>query len=426
VLVLMLVIMLALFAVGVPVAFALVLTAFAALLALGDMPLLVLPQRMVTGADSFPLMAIPLFILAGNLMIGSGLTERLSQLAMALVGHLRGGLAQVNVVNSMFMGGMTGSAIADAVTDCKVLVPVMIKAGYPARFAAALTGATAAIAPLIPPSIPFIIYGVIAQVSIGQLFLAGAVPGVLMGLFLMLTCAILARRRNYPLGTRLSLRARLMATWRGVPVLMLPVIILGGILSGMFTPTEAGAVAVVYALVLGLLVYRALRPAQLPRILLETGVQTGIVMLIIAAASPVGWLLVREGVGPAVARAVAALGDNPMVVLLVLNVALLLLGMFLDATALMIILVPVIAPLTAALGLDPVHVGVIVVLNLMIGLVTPPYGIVMFTVCSLLKVDIADFVREVWPLLIALLLTLLIVTYVPDVTLFLPGLLGGR
>lgn len=419
-------VMMLLFAIGVPVAFAMVLTAFVALLSLGNVPLLVLPQRMLTGADSFPLMAIPLFILAGNLMIGGGVTERLSQFAMALVGHLRGGLAQVNVVNSMIMGGMTGSATADAVSDCKILVPVMVKAGYSRRFAAALSGATAAIAPVIPPSIPFIIYGSIAQVSIGQLFLAGAVPGLLMGLYLMITVNILARRRNYPRSVRPPLRVLLSTLRTAALALMLPVIIMGGILGGVFTPTEAGAAAVVYALAITLLVYRSLRLADLPRILLETGTQTGVVMLIIAAAAPFSWLLAREQVGPAVVKALTVFGDNPAIVLLLLNVVLLVLGMFLDVTAILIILVPVLVPLVAALQLDPVHVGVVVVLNLMIGLITPPFGLVMYVVCSLLKVRIADFTREVWPFLAALLFTLLTVTYIPELVLFLPRLVSGR
>jgi tripartite ATP-independent transporter DctM subunit len=425
-LLLMLGVMLALFAIGVPVAFAMVLTALVALLQLGNVPLLVLPQRMFTGADSFPLMAIPLFILAGNLMIAGGVTERLSHFAMALVGYMRGGLAQVNIVNSMIMGGMTGSATADAVSDCKILAPMMIKAGYGRAFAAAVTGASATIAPIIPPSIPFIIYGSIAQVSIGQLFLAGAAPGVLMGLYMMVVVALLARRRNYPRSARPSLQSAARAIWYAGLALMLPLIIIGGILSGVFTPTEAGAVAVLYALLISLGVYRVLRLRDLPGILLDSGKQTGVVMLIIAAAAPFSWLLAREQVGLAVVNAVTVLGNNPVLVLLLLNLALLALGCFLDATALLIILVPVLVPLFAALHVDPVHAGVVVVLNLMIGLITPPFGLVMFVVCALLNVRISEFTREVWPFLVALVATLLTVTYVPDVALFLPRLAAGR
>jgi tripartite ATP-independent transporter DctM subunit len=413
---------LVLFAIGTPVAFAMVLSALVAFLMLGNVPLMVLPQRIVTGADSFPLMAIPLFLLAGNLMIGGGLTGRLSRFASTLVGHFRGGLAQVNVVNSMVMGGMTGSAIADAVSDCKILVPVMIKAGYSARFAAALSGATAVIAPIIPPSIPFIIYGSITGVSIGQLFLGGAVPGVLMGLYLMVAVNIIARRRGFPRGPRPTLLEIGEALRVSGPPLMLPVIILGGILLGVFTPTEAGAVAVLYALLLTLLGYRSLRLPELPRILLDTGVQTGVVMLVIAAAAPYSWLLAREQVGQTVVEMLAVIGDNKLLFLLLLNITLLVLGMVLDATAILIIVVPVLVPVFAALGLDPVHMGVMVVMNLMIGLVTPPFGLVMYVVCSLLKVSIADFTRELWPFLLALVAILLTVTYVPDLVLFLPKL----
>lgn len=411
-----------LFAIGMPVAFAMVVSAGAALLSLGNVPLMVLPQRIVTGADSFPLMAIPLFLLAGNLMIGGGLTDKLSRFATAMVGHFRGGLAQVNVVNSMVMGGMTGSAIADAVSDCKILVPVMVKSGYSARFAAALSGATAVIAPIIPPSIPFIIYGSIAGVSIGQLFLAGAIPGILMGVYLMVAVNVIARRRNFPRGERPTLRGIVHALRVSGPPLMLPVIILGGILAGVFTPTEAGAVAVVYALVLSMVFYRSLGAADIPKILLETGVQAGVIMLVIAAASPFSWLLAREQVGQAVVQLLAHIGDNEILFLLVLNVVLLVLGMFLDATAVLIIVVPVLVPVFAALGLDPVHMGVIVVMNLMIGMVTPPFGLVMYVVCNILKVTITDFTRELWPFLLALVAILLTITYVPELVLFLPKL----
>ncbi|MGR6800289.1 TRAP transporter large permease (plasmid) [Sphaerotilus sulfidivorans] len=411
-----------LFAIGMPVAFAMVVSAGAALLSLGNVPLMVLPQRIVTGADSFPLMAIPLFLLAGNLMIGGGLTDKLSRFATAMVGHFRGGLAQVNVVNSMVMGGMTGSAIADAVSDCKILVPVMVKSGYSARFAAALSGATAVIAPIIPPSIPFIIYGSIAGVSIGQLFLAGAIPGILMGVYLMVAVNVIARRRNFPRGERPTLRGIVHALRVSGPPLMLPVIILGGILAGVFTPTEAGAVAVVYALVLSMVFYRSLGAADIPKILLETGVQAGVIMLVIAAASPFSWLLAREQVGQAVVQLLAHIGDNKILFLLVLNVVLLVLGMFLDATAILIIVVPVLVPVFAALGLDPVHMGVIVVMNLMIGMVTPPFGLVMYVVCDILKVTITDFTRELWPFLLALVAILLTITYVPELVLFLPKL----
>lgn len=411
-----------LFAIGMPVAFAMVVSAGAALLSLGNVPLMVLPQRIVTGADSFPLMAIPLFLLAGNLMIGGGLTDKLSRFATAMVGHFRGGLAQVNVVNSMVMGGMTGSAIADAVSDCKILVPVMVKSGYSARFAAALSGATAVIAPIIPPSIPFIIYGSITGVSIGQLFLGGAIPGILMGVYLMVAVNVIARRRNFPRGERPTLRGIVHALRVSGPPLMLPVIILGGILAGVFTPTEAGAVAVVYALVLTMVFYRSLGAADIPKILLETGVQAGVIMLVIAAASPFSWLLAREQVGQAVVQLLAHIGDNKILFLLVLNVVLIVLGMFLDATAILIIVVPVLVPVFAALGLDPVHMGVMVVMNLMIGMVTPPFGLVMYVVCDILKVTITDFTRELWPFLLALVAILLTITYVPELVLFLPKL----
>ena len=422
---LMVVVMLLLFAIGMPVAFAMMLTAVVTMLQLGDVPLLVLPQRMLTGADSFPLMAIPLFVLAGNVMIASGLTERLSRFVFMVVGNFPGGLAQVNIVNSLVNGGMSGSAVADATSDCKILVPMMVKAGYSKPFAAAISGASAAAAPILPPSIPFVIYGSIAQVSIGALFLAGAIPGILMGLCIMVVVAILACRRRYPRSARPTLRGLGRGLWDAGLALMMPVIIIGGILGGAFTPTEAGAAAAVYALLISFLVYRSLRVRELPGILLDTGLQTGVIMLIIAAASPFSWLLARQQVGRAVVDAVTALGSDEVVVLLLLNLSLLVLGSLLDATALLIILVPVLVPLITTLDLNPVHIGVVVVLNLMIGLITPPFGLVMYVVCSLLDVRISDFTREVWPFLIALLATLATITFVPDIVLFLPERLAG-
>ncbi len=422
----MIVVMLFLFAIGMPVAFAMMLTAAVTMLQLGNVPLLVLPQRMLTGSDSFPLMAIPLFILAGNVMIASGLTERLSRFVFMVVGHFPGGLAHVNIANSLVNGGMSGSAVADATSDCKILVPMMVKAGYGKDFAAAISGASAAVAPILPPSIPFVIYGSIAQVSIGDLFLAGAVPGVLMGLYMMAVVAILARRRRYPRSTRPNLAMLGRGLWDAGLALMMPVIIIGGILGGAFTPTEAGAAAAIYALLISFLVYRSLRPRDLPALLLDTGIQTGVIMLIIAAASPFSWLLARQQVGRMVVNGVTALGSNDLVVLLLLNLALLVLGSLLDATALLIILVPVLVPMITALDLDPVHIGVVVVLNLMIGLITPPFGLVMYVVCSLLNVRISAFSREVWPFLIALLVALVTVTYVPQVVLFLPRMLADR
>ena len=423
---LMIVVLLFLFAIGMPVAFAMMLTAVVTMLQLGDVPLLVLPQRMLTGSDSFPLMAIPLFILAGNVMIASGLTERLSRFVFMVVGHFPGGLAHVNIANSLVNGGMSGSAVADATSDCKILVPRMVKAGYGKDFAAAISGASAAVAPILPPSIPFVIYGSIAQVSSGDLFLAGAVPGVLMGLYMMVVVVILARRRRYPRSARPNLHMIGRGLWDAGLALMTPVIIIGGILAGAFTPTEAGAAAAVYALLISFLVYRSLRPRDLPALLLDTGIQTGVIMLIIAAASPFSWLLARQQVGRMVVNGVTALGNNDLVVLLLLNLALLVLGSLVDATALLIILVPVLVPMITALDLDPVHIGVVVVLNLMIGLITPPFGLVMYVVCSLLNVRISAFTREVWPFLIALLAALVTVTYVPQVVLFLPRMLADR
>ena len=422
----MAIIFVVLLAIGAPVAVAMGLTGAIAVAMLDEIPLEVIAQRFVTGVDSFPLLAVPFFILAGALMNTGGTTQRLVRLANVLVGRFTGGLGHVNVVSNMIMAGMSGSAAADAAGTGSVLIPAMARAGYSRPFAAALTAAASTIGPIIPPSIPFVVFGVLASVSIGRLFLGGAIPGLLMGLYLMAAVYIIARRRGYARGAKPTGGEVWSAFRDALPALMLPAIIVWGIAGGVVTPTEASVLAVLYALFLGTVVYRELTWDSTFAIFGEAAMTTATVMFIVAASALLAWVLTREQAGPQLVRLVTSVSTDPFIVLLVLNVILLVLGCFLETLSLMILLVPVLMPLIKTLGIDPVHFGVMFTLNLMIGLITPPVGMSMFITCRIAGIQVAEFAREIWPFVIALVAVLLVVTYFPSVVLFLPNLVMGN
>jgi C4-dicarboxylate transporter, DctM subunit len=419
-------ILIGLFALGVPIAVSMGLAAFSAILLRGNIPFEVTAQRFVTGVDSFPLLAVPFFILAGALMNTGGVTERLVRLANALVGRLTGGLGHVVVVTNMIMAGMSGSAVADAAGTGAVLIPSMIRAGFGPAFSAAVTASASTIGPIIPPSIPFVVFGVLASVSIGRLFLGGAVPGILMGLYLMFTVYLVSRKRGYARGEATSRAGLGTAFKNAVPALMLPLIILWGIVGGAVTPTEAAVLAVLYAMVLGVFVYRELRLSTMVHVFCEAALTTGVIMFIVAGASLLAWIMTREQAGPTLVGAVTSVTRDPRLVLLLINLILLILGCFLETLSLMILLVPVLVPLTNALGIDPVHFGVVFTLNLMIGLITPPVGMSMFIACSIAKIGVVDFAREIPLFVVALVVVLLLITYFPPLVLFLPNLLMGK
>jgi tripartite ATP-independent transporter DctM subunit len=419
-------VLIGLFALGVPIAVSMGLAAFSVIVLRGDVPFEVTAQRFVTGVDSFPLLAVPFFILAGALMNTGGVTERLVRLANALVGRLTGGLGHVVVVTNMIMAGMSGSAVADAAGTGSVLIPAMVRAGFGPAFSAAVTASASTIGPIIPPSIPFVVFGVLASVSIGRLFLGGAVPGILMGLYLMGAVYLISRKRGYGRGEASS-TARVGAAFRSaVPALMLPLIILWGIVGGAVTPTEAAVLAVLYALFLGAFVYRELTWSRMARVFCEAALTAGVIMFIVAGASLLAWIMTREQAGPTLVGAVTSVTRDPHLVLLLINIVLLILGCFLETLSLMILLVPVLIPLTNALGIDPVHFGVVFTLNLMIGLITPPVGMSMFIACSIARIGIVDFAREIPLFAVALIVVLLLITYYPPLVLFLPNLLMGK
>ncbi len=411
---------------GFPIALCMGLTAVIFFVVLGQADvLLMLPARMYSGTTSFTLLAIPFFILAGNLMNTGGMTQRLVRFAQCLIGHIRGGLGHVTVVTNMIMAGMSGSAVADATGTGIVLIPAMEKAGYPRAFSAALVGAASTIGPIIPPSIPFVIFGSITGTSVGRLFLGGFLPGLLMGVLLMITVAILAKRRGYPREPRATLQELLIAALQATPAWGAPIIIIGGILAGIFTPTEAAVAASIYALVLGMLVYREIKVPDLPRILWETTHNTVQVMFIISAASIFGWLLIRQQVPTTIVEGLMGLTSTPWVVLLIVNVILLILGCFMEAIAIMLLTIPVFMPLIVRVGVDPVHFGVVMTLNLMIGLLTPPVGMCLYAVSAISQVPLWPLAKELWPYIVALVVCLALVTYFPGLVVWIPNLVMG-
>jgi len=419
-------VLLLLIALEFPVAFAMTGASAVYLLLRGDIPLVVVAQRVTVGVDSFVLLAIPFFFLAGELMNQGGITRRLVDLAQSLVGGIRGGLGHVTVVTNMIMAGMSGSSVADAAGTGAVLIPAMERAGYPKIFSAALVGAASTIGPVIPPSIPFVVYGGITGVSVGRLFLGGVVPGVLMGFFLMGAVYVVAQRRGYRAEGWLTLSEALRNIWRAIPVMLFPVIILGGIFSGVVTPTEAAVVAVVYAVFLSVPFYRELRLGGLVKVLTIVAGNTAKITFIIASASLYGWLLAREGVPQLFTNFFLSISQEPWVILLMVNILLLILGCLMETTAILVILTPVLMDLITKVGIDPVHFGVVFTLNLMIGLLTPPVGMTLYVMVSLAEVSVADFTRECAIFMLALLVVLILITYIPGLVTFLPQLVMGR
>lgn len=409
--------------IGAPVAVALAGSSLVYLLASGRVPDIILIQRMVGGVDSFPLLAVPFFILAGNLMNVCGVTERIFRFADAMVGWARGGLGHVNVGASVIFAGMSGAAIADAGGLGAVEIKAMRDKGYDVDFAVGITGASSTVGPIIPPSLPLVVYGVVASASIGQLFIAGIVPGLLIAALLMLMVAVISHRRGYPIGERFALSRLISSFLHAALSLMIPVIIVGGIVLGFFTPTESAIAAVAYILVLATLVYRSAGWRQILSVFRETVEMTSVVLMIVAASSIFAWILTREGIPAAFAELVMSIADNPLLILLLINLILLVVGCFMETVAAITILTPVLLPLAVQAGVDPVQFGIIMVLNLMIGLLTPPLGLVLFILARVADISFYRAMRATLPFILALLVSLLLVTFIPALTLWLPSLM---
>lgn len=421
----------------VPIGFALAAASFITIWLLTDIPLTIGAQRVVAGITPFALLAIPLFILAGGIMNAGGITRRLLDLADSMVGGMRGGLAQTNVLSSLFFGGISGSAVADISSLGRILIPAMKARNYRAAFSAAVTAASPVVAPVMPPSITLIVYGVVSGTSIGQLFFAGIVPAVLYILLLMITVHLVVRKngftdeavQNAPSINDIGKAAKAdrPAFWpslvRAIPGLLLPLLILGGIRFGFFTPTEAAAIAVVYALLVGLFVYREMNFKKLVHSMADSTLIIGLIMLVLAAAQLYSWALTSGRVPQAAAEAIFGITENPILLLLLMNVLLLFVGMFIEANAALIIITPILLPLAVSIGVDPVHLGILIVVNLGIGLVTPPVGIALMLSAEIAKVKMISAVKASWPFLLTGLAFLLLITFVPQISLWLPQLL---
>jgi len=387
-----------------------------------DVPIMILAQSYVRGLSSYDFLALPFYFLAGDLMNAGDITANLVRLSEAIIGHIRGGLSHVTIISSMIFAGVSGSAVADASAIGSVLIPIMKKNGYQAPYVAALTAAAATIGPIIPPSIPMVVYGLLAQVSIGKLFLAGAVPGVMMGIYLLVVSFIISYRRGYPASERASLKRFLGAVVDAGPALLMPGIILGGIISGIVTPTEAGAVAVMYGFLVGFFIYRKIHLRDLPRLFAQTMANTATILIIIATTGLFCWIIANMGLGAVLVKLFLSISTNKWVLLVVINLFFLLWGCFLDPITAMLIVVPILVPLARQVGIDLTHFGLVVVLNLMIGLVTPPVGLVLYLSTSLAQAKFEEVVKELFPFLIALIVVLIICTFMPSIVLWLPNL----
>lgn len=411
---------------GIPISYALGLTAIIAVFEMGVPSLLSLvPQRIFSGINMFPLMALPFFIMAGEIMNETDITDRLINFSKILVGHLRGGLAQVNVIVSILFAGLTGAALSDAAALGSILIPAMEEDGYDTDFSAAITAASAIIGPTIPPSIIMVLYGSIMQVSIAGLFAAGIVPGLMFGLILMIINNVISRKRNYPRGeNHLNVKNVFLGFKKSILALFLPIIILGGILFGIFTPTEAGAVAVIYGLFLGFVVFRNVKLKSLNKIMYNTSKTTAMVFFIIATASILSWFLASERVPQMVADFILGISSNKYLVLIMINFFMLFIGMFMDINAALIILGPILAPVAVKVGVNPLHFGFIMVMALNIGMMTPPLGTCLYVTAGIGDISIEQITGAIWPFIVAAIITLFVVTFVPSISMFLPRLLG--
>lgn len=408
---------------GLPVAVTLGV-ASAAYMVFAGLPLVTLPQKMYAGIDVFVLLCIPGFILAGNLMNSGGITERIVRLANAMVGWMRGGLGLTNVGASMLFGGISGTAVADAASIGGMMIPGMKKAGYPADFSAAVTAASSTVGPIIPPSVPMIIVGALSGISVGKMFLAGAIPGILMGVAMMVTAWLIARRRGFPRqpwqGFGELGRAFMGAFW----AVAMTGLIIGGLMSGFATPTETAVVASIYAFVVGAFVYRDLPLRAVPKIVVDSAISAAAILVLVGFANAFGSILVTERIPQAIAGAVLSITDNKFLVILLINLLLLFVGMFMETIAALIILFVPLLALATGVGVDPLHFATFAVLNLMIGLTTPPVGVCLFICANIARLPLAPVVRAITPFLLTNIGVLLLVAYVPALSTWLPSVLA--
>jgi tripartite ATP-independent transporter DctM subunit len=404
------------------VAFSLGLSSLVYLAGAG-IPLTVIPQRMFAGVNSFTLLCVPGFILAGNLMNQGGISDRIVRFSNALVGHVRGGLALANVVDSMVFAGVSGTAVADVSSLGAILIPAMHKEGYDMDFACAVTASSSCIGPIIPPSMPMIIAGTLTGLSVGKLFLAGAIPGILMGLFMMILTYWISVKRGYPKYPRLTWKAFWSEFFGGIWAVLMVVIIFAGILGGWFSPTEASIVACLYALFVGIFVYKDLKIGDVPRVLKESAVMSASIITLVAFANVFGWIMASEKIPQLIAETMLSFTRNKFLIIMIINVFLLFVGMFMETIAALMTLFPTLLAVLSQVGVDPIQSAMICVLNLVIGLLTPPVGVCLFVASSIGKISISSIVRANMPYLLICILVLLLVSYVPAVSTWLPSFL---
>lgn len=414
------------FIIGVGVPYAIGLTSLSVLIAdrgIFELPYQIISQRMHYGINNFTLLAIPFFLLAGNLMNTGGITKKVFNFANELVGFLPGGLGHANVVASMIIAGMTGSAVAETSGLGTIGVSAMAERGFDRSRSAALIASAATIGPIIPPSIPLVVYGVSGDVSIAALLVGGIIPGVLMGLALMIMWFYYAKKYDYPRSHKPTLRGLWQAFCEAFWPLLTPIILIGGMLGGVFTPTEAAVVAAVYAFILSGIVYRELSFKSLYHVMLDTAKQTAVIMVIVGAAAVYGWLVMKARIPIVFMEKIFALTKEPLVILFIINGFLLIVGCFMETNAAILILTPIMLPLASQVGIDPVHLGLVMVLNLMIGLLTPPIGMCLYVMSRVTKIELVDLIKKVVPFYIPLLIVLILITVFPQLVLFLPRLL---
>ncbi len=411
-------ILIVLFFINVPIAVALGLASMIVLMVQDNVPLMVVVQKMFTSTDSFTLMAVPFFILAGKLMEVGGISKRLVDFAMTIVGRMHGGLAMVSVVTCMFFAAISGSGAATTAAVGAIMIPAMVQKGYDKSFSTAIQAAGGTIGVMIPPSVPMILFGVIAGASISDLFIAGILPGIFVGISLILVAYFISRKRGYGKEEKSSGKEIFTSFNRAILAILMPVIILGGIYGGVFTPTEASVVAVVYGLIVGLFIYKEIKWKDLPEVFIQSAVTSAVIMFIISCASIFGFILTREQIPLSITNALLAISDNPIIVLIIINVILLIVGTFLETSAAIIIMAPILLPVTTAVGIDPVHFGIIMVVNLAIGFITPPVGINLFVASNIANLRLEKIVRAIIPFLIILIIDIIIISFVPELSLF--------
>lgn len=410
--------------IGVDVAFAMAITTLSFIVFFGEgLQPVIVAQRIASGSNTFVLLAVPFFILAGELMNTGGVTKRLVNFAEAVVGGLMGGLAYVVVIVNMIMAGVSGAAIADAAAVGSVMIPSMTQKGYSKGFSAALNAAAATIGPVIPPSVGFLIYASLADVNVGEMFVAGAIPGVIMGVYMLVVCFFQARSRNLPRGEETSFKNFFTALKDSIWALIMPVIIIGGIVGGVVTPTEAGVIAVIYGFIVTLFIYRDLKLRDIPYVLVKAGIQSAKIIFVMACAQSFGWILTREGVTEMLLSAFSSIARTDWQLLILFNILVLLLGMVMEGGTIMIILTPLMLPILRLYQINSVQFGVMFQLNIMIGLLTPPVGMLLFVITGISEVKMSDMLKELLPFYVVLLIILFMIAFIPTITLWLPRLL---